>query len=209
MDFAPCSPRFARRYLALHDGILRLTLSPCKPFFQRVIILQSGAPNHRPDGAPRPASKRFYSRGLRDKKSQDNPLVQAIAQAASELVTKRDAWLNPADATPEELNKRTLTNLYNKRPAWLADAHRKLDEAVFAAYGMALHPHRRRNPGAPTRPQSPASRRALGPGDCVITGTRQKMSRLLQSRLQSSSRQIRHSPLHSLARCRPARQAKS
>ena len=31
--------------------------------------------------------------------------------------------------------KRTLTNLYNARPAWLADAHRKLDEAVFAAYG--------------------------------------------------------------------------
>jgi hypothetical protein len=69
------------------------------------------------------------------RESQDDPLVQAIAQAASELVTKRDAWLNPAAATPEELSKRTLTNLYNKRPAWLADAHRKLDEAVFAAYG--------------------------------------------------------------------------
>ena len=35
----------------------------------------------------------------------------------------------------DELKKRTLTNLYNARPAWLADAHRKLDEAVFAAYG--------------------------------------------------------------------------
>lgn len=34
-----------------------------------------------------------------------------------------------------ELKKRTLTNLYNERPAWLANAHRKLDEAVFAAYG--------------------------------------------------------------------------
>jgi len=67
--------------------------------------------------------------------SQDNPLVQAIAQAARELVTKRDAWLNPADATPEELKKRTLTNLYNARPSWLADLHQKLDEAVFAAYG--------------------------------------------------------------------------
>ena len=69
------------------------------------------------------------------KESQDDPLVQAVAQAASELVAKRDAWLNPADAAPEELSKRTLTNLYNKRPSWLADAHRKLDEAVFAAYG--------------------------------------------------------------------------
>ncbi len=69
------------------------------------------------------------------KERQDDPLVQAIAQAASELVAKRDAWLNPTAATAEELSKRTLTNLYNKRPSWLADAHRKLDEAVFAAYG--------------------------------------------------------------------------
>jgi hypothetical protein len=69
------------------------------------------------------------------KESQNDPLVQAIAQAAGELVSKRDAWLNPADATPEELSKRTLTNLYNKHPSWLADAHRKLNEAVFAAYG--------------------------------------------------------------------------
>jgi hypothetical protein len=33
------------------------------------------------------------------------------------------------------LKERTLTNLYNARPAWLANAHRRLDEAVFAAYG--------------------------------------------------------------------------
>ena len=33
------------------------------------------------------------------------------------------------------LAKRTLTNLYNQRPTWLELAHRKLDEAVFAAYG--------------------------------------------------------------------------
>ena len=30
---------------------------------------------------------------------------------------------------------RTLTNLYNARPTWLDLAHKKLDEAVFAAYG--------------------------------------------------------------------------
>lgn len=35
----------------------------------------------------------------------------------------------------EQLAKRTLTNLYNERPTWLDLAHRKLDEAVFAAYG--------------------------------------------------------------------------
>jgi hypothetical protein len=34
-----------------------------------------------------------------------------------------------------ELQKRTLTNLYNARPAWLDNAHRRLDTAVFAAYG--------------------------------------------------------------------------
>jgi len=35
----------------------------------------------------------------------------------------------------ESLKKRTLTNLYNERPAWLDLAHQKLDAAVFAAYG--------------------------------------------------------------------------
>lgn len=56
--------------------------------------------------------------------------------AARELVKKRDAWIKPSDATADELKKRTLTNLYNARPAWLAEEHRKLDEAVFAAYGL-------------------------------------------------------------------------
>ena len=32
------------------------------------------------------------------------------------------------------LRERTLTNLYNARPQWLADAHRDLDAAVAAAY---------------------------------------------------------------------------
>lgn len=66
---------------------------------------------------------------------KDSSLVEAVAEAARQLVEKRDAWLNPPNANAEELKKRTLTNLYNARPAWLADAHRKLDEAVFAAYG--------------------------------------------------------------------------
>jgi hypothetical protein len=35
----------------------------------------------------------------------------------------------------ESLKKRTLTNLYNERPAWLDLAHKRLDEAAFAAYG--------------------------------------------------------------------------
>ena len=65
----------------------------------------------------------------------DDPRVEAIAQAARELVQLRDAWLNPPGASDAELKKRTLTNLYNARPTWLDNAHRKLDAAVFAAYG--------------------------------------------------------------------------
>jgi type II restriction/modification system DNA methylase subunit YeeA len=61
--------------------------------------------------------------------------VEAISAAARNLVQLRDAWLNPPDISEAELKKRTLTNLYNQRPTWLADAHRTLDEAVFAAYG--------------------------------------------------------------------------
>ena len=39
------------------------------------------------------------------------------------------------EAAAKELKKRTLTNLYNTRPQWLADAHAALDAAVAAAYG--------------------------------------------------------------------------
>lgn len=66
---------------------------------------------------------------------KNSPIVETIAQAARELVAARDAWLSPPNATEAELKRRTLTSLYNALPAWLADAHRKLDEAVFAAYG--------------------------------------------------------------------------
>jgi type II restriction/modification system DNA methylase subunit YeeA len=92
---------------------------------------------------------------------ETRPHASAIAQAAQRLVALRDAWLNPpewTDRVPEvtplgmetspypdrivakpgfekELAKRTLTNLYNQRPAWLAQAHDKLDAAVAAAYG--------------------------------------------------------------------------
>lgn len=38
----------------------------------------------------------------------------------------------------KKLARWTLTNLYNERPAWLDLAHRRLDEAVFAAYGWPV-----------------------------------------------------------------------
>jgi len=44
--------------------------------------------------------------------------------------------LEPRDADcAAKLKDRTLTKLYNERPAWLDLAHRKLDAAVAAAYG--------------------------------------------------------------------------
>ena len=66
---------------------------------------------------------------------QEDGRVLAIAQAGRELVALRDAWLNPPDLSGAELNKRTLTNLYNARPEWLDAAHKRLDAAVCAAYG--------------------------------------------------------------------------
>ena len=86
----------------------------------------------------------------------NDPLAVAIAEAARRLVDRRDRWLNPpelvewvdepvpgypkrpvarSEAAAKELKKRTLTNLYNARPQWLADAHETLDAAVAAAYG--------------------------------------------------------------------------
>ena len=47
--------------------------------------------------------------------------------------------LEPRDADcAARLKKRTLTNLYNERPAWLDLAHKKLDAAVAAAYGWPV-----------------------------------------------------------------------
>jgi hypothetical protein len=81
-----------------------------------------------------------------------------FAKAAVRVDDLRNAWLNPPDLVnvepevvpgyPERilpkseeaaaiLKMRTLTNLYNERPQWLADAHRDLDAAVAAAYGWA------------------------------------------------------------------------
>jgi len=64
-----------------------------------------------------------------------DPRVTAVAAAACHLVTLHDRWLNPPDASEATLRQRTLTNLYNDRPAWLANAHRQLDDAVLDAYG--------------------------------------------------------------------------
>ena len=66
-----------------------------------------------------------------------DPLVEEIASTARRLDELRRNWLNPESATEAELKKRTLTNLYNAAPTWLANAHAALDRAVFAAYGWS------------------------------------------------------------------------
>ncbi len=54
----------------------------------------------------------------------------------SDLPTARYPRLVPKDADcARKLADRTLTKLYNARPAWLAAAHAELDAAVAAAYG--------------------------------------------------------------------------
>jgi len=85
-------------------------------------------------------------------------VAEKIAAAAEKLNSLREAWLNPPEwvewvITPEEekagfpkrpvakpgheadVKKRTLTNLYNARPAWLDMAHKALDATVAEAYG--------------------------------------------------------------------------
>ena len=64
----------------------------------------------------------------------------AIGAAAKALDALRRAWLDPEGAEPAELKKRTLTNLYNQRPTWLANAHARLDAAVWDAYGWPEPP---------------------------------------------------------------------
>ena len=70
----------------------------------------------------------------------DDAQREAIAAAAKRLNELRENWLNPVDANggpalpAKDLARRTLTNLYNQRPAWLNNAHMTLDAAVAAAY---------------------------------------------------------------------------
>jgi type II restriction/modification system DNA methylase subunit YeeA len=84
-----------------------------------------------------------------------NSRAGEIGAAAKTLNRQRENWLNPpawTDRVPEvtagypdrivaksgheaDLKQRTLTSLYNARPAWLDNAHKALDAAVAKAYG--------------------------------------------------------------------------
>ncbi len=65
----------------------------------------------------------------------DDEAKEPIARAARSLDERRNGWLNPPGLSAAELQKRTLTNLYNQRPSWLDQAHERLDRMVYAAYG--------------------------------------------------------------------------
>ena len=88
--------------------------------------------------------------------AQQRECREAISAAARALGEARRRWLNPPEWVREEpdvlpslpprllpvdedaeseLRKRTLTTLYNVRPAWLSHRHAALDAAVLAAYG--------------------------------------------------------------------------
>lgn len=98
--------------------------------------------------------REFALEDLLDGATRD--LLRACFLDPERLNTLRENWLNPPDlvermpevvpgypdrilpkdeAAAQELKKRTLTNLYNARPAWLDHAHRALDKAVGDAYG--------------------------------------------------------------------------
>ena len=66
----------------------------------------------------------------------DRYIAAATVNAKTGIGTVRYPRLEPKDAdSAAKLKKRTLTNLYNERPAWLDLAHKKLDAAVATAYG--------------------------------------------------------------------------
>jgi hypothetical protein len=64
-------------------------------------------------------------------------LRSEVAHTAARLVSLRDGWLNPPGLPSSDLEKRTLTGLYNERPTWLRTAHIALDGAVLASYGWS------------------------------------------------------------------------
>ena len=62
-----------------------------------------------------------------------------LVQRVPEVVSGYPDRILPVDEKAAKVLKdRTLTKLYNERPAWLDHAHRELDAAVAAAYGWPV-----------------------------------------------------------------------
>jgi hypothetical protein len=78
-------------------------------------------------GLPRPSNRTATS---------ETTSAPGSAGGSSAIGTVRYPRIVPKDEEcAAQLKKRTLTNLYNERPTWLDLAHKRLDAAVFAAYG--------------------------------------------------------------------------
>jgi hypothetical protein len=71
-----------------------------------------------------------------------NTIVSRVIERSAAQEHFSDACRMLGQPTPAEaeLKARTLTNLYNQRPTWLANAHLRLDRAVWAAYGWPEDP---------------------------------------------------------------------
>lgn len=83
------------------------------------------------------------------------------------------------------LKKRTLTDLYNTRPQWLADAHAQLDAAVAAAYGW---------PGEITDDAARHKLLARNRSDCTQLVSQHAIRSVKRSKKRSRQRCQRHLP---------------
>ncbi len=136
-------------------------LSPADTAHQRTEVVVGGALIPAGLSEQNQAFVQVVSASIAIKKVAFQAAAESIAVAAKRLNDLREAWLNPPEWTqrvPEviplgmesspypdrilpknghekELAERTLTKLYNQRPAWLDAAHKTLDLAVAAAYG--------------------------------------------------------------------------
>jgi hypothetical protein len=100
----------------------------------RYIVTEGDGCRVTGDGNGQQGSRGAEEQGREAKRDADPQ--SKIQNPKSKIGTVRYPRLVPKDAEcAKKLAKRTLTNLYNERPTWLQLAHRKLDEAVFAAYG--------------------------------------------------------------------------
>ena len=152
IDNQPLLPRAARGTKACRQGrVLRTTLLGTAPSREG-----AGNPPNSVSGRGIERWKRLSSESINRVFAIGWEEFTSGAVEARRLVALRDRWLNPPEwvewvdepvpSYPERvvprdedaakaLKKRTLTNLYNARPQWLADAHAALDAAVATAYG--------------------------------------------------------------------------
>ena len=108
----------------------------------RYVECGDSSPLSPPDRLVGQAERRSAARGTSgapvSRDGDKSPRESGDESPHSKIGLARYPRLVPKDAEcAVKLKKRTLTNLYNERPAWLDLAHKKLDAAVAAAYGWS------------------------------------------------------------------------